>query len=390
MIKITNLLIIGFLIAIVSCKRETLPTNFYGTNIDSFKTNFGGSGDEVINSIIQSSDGNYSFTGTTTTLTNGGQDVYVGQTDKNGTLLWSKAIGGASADGGCDIIETPDHNLLIAGYTKSFNAQNFYEVYLIETDFQGNVLWQKNISDGSSAYKISLSTANDGYIITGGALGLFSLTGREIYIAKLNFTGDLIWSKKYTNSNDEIGKSFCYDNAGNMIFMGSPQIESASNDQYIVKTDSTGDSLWTTSFAGNGFEDAGNIINAGNNFIMCSSSGTMTNPLGVVNLNKIDANGHVITAFNFQSNYPYAGTFIINTSDNNLLLTGSKSDSTGLSSCYIMKLDNTGKSLWVKTYGDSTSYTSNKVIETSDSYVLAGSVADNTGSLNAMIIKVKK
>ena len=390
MIKIINLLTIGFLIVMVSCKRETLPTNFYGTNIDSFKTSFGGSGDEVINSIIQSSDGNYSFAGNTTTLTNGSQDVYVGQTDKNGTLLWSKAIGGASADGGCDIIETPDHNLLIAGYTKSFNAQNFYEVFLIETDFQGNILWQKHINDGSSAYKISLTSAGDGYIITGGALGLFSLTGREVYIAKISLTGDLIWSKKYSNSNDEIGKSFCYDNSGNMLFLGSPQIETASNDQYLVKTDSTGDSLWTTSFVGNGFEDAGNIINAGNNFIMCSSSGTMTNPLGIVNLNKIDGNGNVITAFNFQNNFPYAGTYIINTSDNNLLLTGSKSDSTGLSSCYLMKLDNTGKSLWVKTYGDSTSYTSNKVIETSDSYIMAGSVADNTGSLNAMIIKVKK
>ena len=389
--KILVLFITVFLsLVIVSCKRQTLPVDFYGVKLDSFQKSYGGSGDEVINSIIQSSDGNYSFTGTTTTLTNGSQDVYVGQTDANGALLWSKAIGGASSDGGCDIIETPDHNLLIAGYSKSYNTQNFYEVFLLKVDFQGNIIWQKTISDGSSAYKIMMANTNDGYLITGGATGLFSATGRTVYFAKIGFDGSLIWSKQYSGGNGEIGKSMCYDNAGNIMLIGSPSIEYIDNDLFILKLKPNGDSVWTKNFAGNGYEVAGNILSIGNNYYINSSSGLMANPLGIIYWNKSDTLGNIVSQNSLQSNYPYAGYWITPSADNNILITGAKSDSTGINAAFLMKSDYSGNIIWNKNYTDSSSLIPNRVIETSDAYILAGYKQYITGSLDALIIKVKK
>ena len=381
---------VSFSLIIFSCKRQTLPADYYGVKLDSFQKSYGGAGDEVINSIIQTSDGNYSFTGTTTTLTNGAQDVYLGQTDQNGELLWSKALGGASSDGGCDIIETSDHNLLIAGYSKSYNAQNFYEVFLLKVDFQGNIIWQKTISDGSSAYKIMLANTNDGYLITGGATGLFSATGRTVYFAKIGFDGSLIWSKQYSGSNGEIGKSMCYDKAGNVMVIASPSIEYIDNDLYMLKLKPNGDSIWTKNFVGNGYEVAGNILPIGNNLYVNSSSGLMTNPLGVLNLNTLDTSGNIIMQKSYQSIYPYAGYWIAQSTDNNLLITGARSDSTTISTAYLMKTDYMGNTLWNKSYTDSNSLVSNRVIETSDAYLLAGYKQYNSGSLDALIIKVKK
>ena len=317
-------------------------------------------------------------------------DVYVGQTDQNGELLWSLAIGGASTDGGCDIIETPDHNLLITGYSRSYNAQNFYEVFLLKIDFQGNILWQKTISDGSSALKIIPANTNDGYLITGGAAGLFSAIGRFVYIAKISYDGNLIWSNKYSNGNDEIGKSLCYDNAGNIMVVGSPATEYIDNDIYLLKFNPNGDSIWTKSFVGNGYEVAGNILPAGNNFIMNTSSGMMTNPLGILNLSNIDTSGKIIAQKSFQSNYSFAGYWAIKSMDNNLLVTGAQSDSTGISKAYLMKTDYSGNTIWSKKFTDSATLVANKVLETNDSYLLAGYKQFNTGSMNALIIKVKK
>ena len=388
--KIVLFLFISFIFILVSCKRQTLPVDFYGVKLDSFKSIYGGSGNEIISSIIVSSDGNYSFTGTTTTLSNGGQDVYLGQTDQNGNLLWTKAIGGASSDGGSDIIETPDHNLLIAGYSKSFNAQNFYQIYLVKTDFQGNIIWQKTIGDGGSALKIMPSNTNDGYIITGGSAGLFTLLGTKVYVAKIGFDGTLVWSNSYSTGNEEIGKSICYDNSGNILILSSPEFESSSNDEYLLKLNSIGDSIWTKTFTANGYEDAGSIISNGNNTFMLGSSGTMTNPLGIVSFNKLDNSGNIIAPYTFQSNFPYSGNSLIQTSDNNFLITGAKSDSTGISSEYLTKLNSNGVPLWSKSFGDSLSYSPNIVIETTDSYLMGGAVTYPSGSTDAVIVKVKK
>jgi len=384
------LITICFGIIFCSCKRQTLPVDYYGLRLTSFKMNYGGAGDEVINSIIQSSDGNYSFTGTTTTLTNGGQDMYIGQTDQNGALLWSKAIGGASSDGGCDLIETPDHNLLFVGYSKSYNATNFYQVFLVKTDFQGNVIWQQTLADGSSAYKIIPSKNKDGYILTGGATGLFSLTGRSVYIAKIGYDGSLIWSNSYSNGNDEIGKSICYDNAGNLMILASPQIENNSNDEYLLKLSDKGDSIWTKTFANNGYEEAGSIISTANNLYMVGSSGNMTNPLGITSFNKMDTSGNIIMPYIFQSSFPYSGNCLIQCSDKNFLIAGAKADSSNISADYLMKLDNNGNQLWTKSFRDSLNYSASIVVETNDSYLIGGSVTNTTGSLDGIIIKVKK
>ena len=55
-----------------------------------------------------------------------------------------------------------------------------------------------------------------------------------------------------------------------------------------------------------------------------------------------------------------------------------------------MKLDNNGNQLWTKSFRDSLNYSASIVVETNDSYLIGGSVTNTTGSLDGIIIKVKK
>ena len=93
---------------------------------------------------------------------------------------------------------------------------------------------------------------------------------------------------------------------------------------------------------------------------------------------------------NFQSQNAYSGDWIIKTSDNHLLLTGSQTDSIGNTPCYLTKMDYSGNLTWTKTYGNALNYTVHHVLETSDSYIIAGAQNVSADTTRALMIKVKK
>ena len=385
--------ICSIILIITSCKREHLPAAYSTPPVlDSFEKTFINKGNEEIFSVINSPEGNYIFTGTSTSYSSGGKDVFVGETDPSGNIIWSKTIGGAAEDGGRDIILTADNNLMIAGYSRSFNINSNYEAYLIKTTRTGTVLWQKTYDVASSFTKIEISNTSNGILAVGGAYGFTNNLGRTFFISNINDTGTMVWSKNYFGLNqNEMANNFCYDNSGNMMVIGSAQDIYQNNDLYVLKLNANGDTLWGKSISGNGYEQCSNIVNLGNNnFIICSSSGTITDPLGITTITQSDANGNLSLLKNFQSQNAYSGDWIIKTSDNHLLLTGSQTDSIGNTPCYLTKMDYSGNLTWTKTYGNALNYTVHHVLETSDSYIIAGAQNVSADTTRALMIKVKK
>ena len=384
--------LISILLMISACKREHLPAEYNAPIVDSFSRIYINKGNDEIFSVIKSPEGNYIFTGTTTTYSSGGKDVFLGEIDPNGNILWSKTIGGAAEDGGRDLMITSDNNILITGYSRSFNINSNYEAYLIKTDRKGNLIWQRTLDAASSITKIELANTNDGFIAVGGTFGWTSNLGRGVFISKLTDSGTIVWSKTYFGPNkNEMANNFCFDNSGNLMLVASAQDIYPNNDLYLLKTDINGDTIWTKSIYGNGYECSSNIINMGNNnFNICTSSGAVTDPLGITTITRMDGNGNAVLLNNFQSNYPFSGNWMIKTSDNNLLITGSQTDSAGNNPGYLDKLDNAGNLLWTKSFGNTLNYNIHQVMETNDSYIIVGCQNVNSDTTHALVIKMKK
>ena len=93
-----------------------------------------------------------------------------------------------------------------------------------------------------------LQTADGGYMIAGRTMS-FGAGGEDLYLVKTNASGDTLWTKTYGGSNSDgaccIQKTTDggYIIAGRTISFGAGYV-----DVWLVKTDSLGDTLWTKTF----------------------------------------------------------------------------------------------------------------------------------------------
>ncbi len=90
--------------------------------------------DETLASVTQTADGDFVAVGGKTS--GGVYDLYVVRFDTDGSVKWTKVIGGGEEDYGEDVLALPDGCLLVVGRTASYGSGNF-DVYLLKLDAGG-------------------------------------------------------------------------------------------------------------------------------------------------------------------------------------------------------------------------------------------------------------
>ncbi len=160
----------------------------------------------------------------------------------------------------------------------------------------------------------------------GGSTELTSNGGDDIFIQKLDASGDLLWAISIGGSENEYFTTMSLDNSGNLYltgsFMGAVDFDPSntnfivtSNGEYdffIVKLDASGNFVWVKTF-GEQTQDFGITIHTDSN-------------------NNITITGTFSGLVDFD---PSAGTHYV--------------QAIGIGDMYILKLTNQGEFLWVKT-----------------------------------------
>lgn len=176
-----------------------------------FKT-YGDGNNSFIYSMTNTSDGGYTITGKSWPKEGNsigrGEDVLLIRTDANGNLLWKKYYGGLKNDSGQCLVQSPDNGYAIIGYTESY-GNGGRDVYLIKTDAEGNLLWNKTYGShkDDTGYYI-LSTADGGYAFTGRIMSdaTNDQSNHYIYLIKTDANGIITHETGYTDSDSTL----CY------------------------------------------------------------------------------------------------------------------------------------------------------------------------------------
>lgn len=212
----------------------------------SWQQAFGGMGIEQGNSLVQTPDSGYAIAGFTNSSGNGGYDVYLVKTDKDGILLWDSVYGGTDWDFGNSIIQTSNGDYVVCGETYSYGNGND-DVYLLKTDSDGNLLWDSAYGGTSEDIGKSVSESSDGgYFITANTKS-FGQGDEDIYLLKTNSTGNLQWTKIYGSTGEDTGNEGKKTTDGGYIVIGSTKSFDGGNlyEYWLLKTDASGDTLWT-------------------------------------------------------------------------------------------------------------------------------------------------
>ena len=232
-----------------------IKTDVWG---DTLWTNtFGGSSYDWGNSVQQTSDGGYIMTGGTSSYGAGSSDIWLIKTDVLGDTVWTKTIGwSASSESGSSIEQTSDQGYIIAGSMVDEEGVGVRVLYLVKTDASGNTSWTKTfgMSDWPDAGgNYVQQTLDGGYIVT----GYVSTEGLgypyDMWLIKTNSSGATTWTKTFGGSSSDYGKSVQQTSNGGYIITGyTASYGAGSSDVWLIKTDASGDTLWTKTFGGSG------------------------------------------------------------------------------------------------------------------------------------------
>jgi len=245
----------GYIIAGATGSFGSVLFDFYliktDANGDSIWTKrLGGTNDDFGNSVKQTTDGGYIITGWTRSFGVGNFEVYLIKTNGNGNSLWSKTFGGFTNDIGNSVQQTTDGGYIIAGYTRSF-GQVYFDVYLIKTNANGDLLWTKTFGGTAIEWCFSVQQTTDGGYIIAGETQSFGAGGWDVYLIRTDVNGNSLWAKSFGGANDDYGYSVQQTTDGGYIITGYTNSFGAGDyDVYLIRTDANGDSLWSKTFGG--------------------------------------------------------------------------------------------------------------------------------------------
>jgi len=243
-------------------------------NLQWTKT-IGGPGNEMGQSLIQTSDGGYAIAGATTSFGAGYADVYVVKLDANGNLQWTKTIGGKNIEEGFSLIQTSDGGYAIAGYTTSFGAGGL-DVYVVKLNANGNLQWTKTIGGPKDDWGISLIQTSDGGYAIAGITSSFGAGEWDVYVVKLNANGKPQWTKTIGAKNENHSKSSLIQTSDGGYAITSPtsSFGAGEEDVYFIKLDKNGDACCAVSQT----SQVGSGGRLGSPTSSIGSGGTLTSP----------------------------------------------------------------------------------------------------------------
>lgn len=231
-------------------------------------------------------------------VSNGYSDIFITKLNSSGDFVWAKSFGSTGYDYGYDISTDSYGNIFAigafkdtvdfdpgVGVSKLISGGSSLDIYILKFDTAGNYLWAGRYGSGADDdfAKMTLD-ANSNILITGYFYGTvdfdpgagvanLTATNLDIYILKLNVSGNFIWAKKIGASLDDIGNSITTDSSGNIYTTGSFQRTVDFNpnagvynlasyglqDIFILKLDPNGNFVWAKSTGSSTVEEGKTI-----------------------------------------------------------------------------------------------------------------------------------
>ncbi len=328
--------------------------------------------------IISLSDGSMVITGSAET------DGFLMKLDRNGNQLWLHTYGGDELDefrGGTQ--KQDGSGFILVGFTRSYSSSGDNDVWIVETDNDGNLVNQWNYGRTSmydNAYDIR-PTSDGGYIIFGDSEKSIQ-DDWDIYLLKLNADLSLEWSTTIGSTNRERGYTGVEMIDGGFLIAGETGQPFQQDDVYLLKTDENGNKVWEKTYGGEYDEEAFCLqITPDRNYVASGQTWSWGTHNGYADmfLMKMDSAGNTlwpgtVAAFGGEGGEDDSGHGVLVTADNDYSEVGDTQKFTGSFRAWLVKADSGGNQEWESYYemGSGETYFNSIDLAPDNKYIMAG------------------
>jgi hypothetical protein len=185
-------------------------------------------------------------------------DAFLVKYDALGNVVWTRQTGTSAWDEGTSVAVDVSGNAYISGHTTgNLGGPNAggWDAFLVKYDNSGNLLWTRQIgtSQNEESWSVAVDGSGNAYITgwTAGSLGGPNAGSRDVFLAKYDASGNLLWTRQFGTAGVESSYSVAVDGFGNPFISGW-----AGPDAFLAKYNASGNLLWTTSlgFGNNDYE----------------------------------------------------------------------------------------------------------------------------------------
>ena len=404
------------LVLFSTCKKDDCECNTANVPTIEWQRSIDNNNDAAINSVQQTTDGNYILAGTKRNDLNS-RDYWIAKLNSNADIEWEKTYGGSSTDEAKSIQQTTDGGYIVAGHSYSVNGDvtnnnGGNDAWILKLNANGDIEWQKTYGGSSSDYLTNIKqTADGGYIAVGytgsndgdvpNNQGYF-----DAWIIKLDANRNLEWSKTFGGTNEDWINNTQQTTNGEYLFVGGTNSNDGditnnhgNTDLWVIKLQANGNLSWQKTYGGNNSDAASCIqkTNDGHYIVAGSSSsndGDITNSHGDNDawVIKIDDLGNLLKQTTVGTNNIERANSILQTHDNNFLITGSlENANSNINSIFLAALDTDCNLLWQRQIPQENSDTFAKyILETPDcGYLVFGNQFFDSFLSTPIIIKLK-
>ncbi len=288
---------------------------------------------------------------------------------------------------------------------------------------QSEIQWQKSIGGSDREVAHSIQQTNDGgYIVESSTKSndgdVTNNHGNlDVWIVKLDDTGEIQWQHSYGGSGDDHGGSVQSTLDGGYIVIGSSDSNNGDVlgnhgyfDAWILKLDSNGNIQWQHSYGGSNFDGASAIQQTTDGGYIVAAYSYSTDGDVIQNLGncdywilKLDTNGNIQWQKSYGGTDVDIPTSIQQTTDGGYIVGGETFSSDGNingfhgeSDYWVVKLNSDGDFVWQKTLGGSDIDYADKIQQTNDggfiisgyAFSFDGDITGNHGASDYWIVKL--
>jgi hypothetical protein len=165
----------------------------------------------------------------------GAGDAWIVQTDFSGNVLWERCYGGSSADSPIKIIKITDSTFYLLNYTQSKDGDVLNDrdgkYWVVKINDTGDILWE-NSYGGSAMGDIPVDAIlmpDNGLVM----MGRFGLPGGDItvhygdmdvWLCRIDSTGGILWQKTLGNHGKDNGLKIKLSSQNTILFVGGHEL----------------------------------------------------------------------------------------------------------------------------------------------------------------------